>query len=78
MQRYKCHKIVEAAKGREVAVQIEGSELTERILVTAEWPDRFKPESPFDLGYLVKYDDGYMSWSPTKAFEDGYDRMQGS
>lgn len=23
-------------------------------------------------GYLVRYKDGYMSWSPTKAFEEAY------
>jgi len=25
-----------------------------------------------DLGYYVLYPDGYVSWSPTKAFEEGY------
>lgn len=25
-----------------------------------------------DTGYLVVYKDGYKSWSPTKAFEEGY------
>lgn len=25
-----------------------------------------------ELGYLVKYQDGYLSYSPKKAFEDGY------
>lgn len=25
-----------------------------------------------DLGYYVVYKDGYISWSPTKAFEEGY------
>lgn len=25
-----------------------------------------------DLGYYVVYSDGYDSWSPTKAFEEGY------
>ena len=26
-------------------------------------------------GYLVVYDDGYVSWSPAKAFEEGYTRI---
>ncbi len=26
-------------------------------------------------GYLVAYADGYMSYSPAKAFEDGYSRL---
>lgn len=25
-----------------------------------------------DTGYYVRYADGYESWSPTKAFEEGY------
>lgn len=28
-----------------------------------------------DLGYYVRYADGYESWSPTKAFEEGYTRV---
>jgi hypothetical protein len=28
-----------------------------------------------DLGYYVKYADGYESWSPTKAFEEGYTQV---
>ena len=35
-------------------------------------------EHPDDLGYLVRYPDGYVSWSPTGAFEDGYDLLQPS
>ena len=26
--------------------------------------------------YLVVYDDGYVSWSPAKAFEEGYTRIE--
>lgn len=26
-------------------------------------------------GYFVVYDDGYRSWSPAPAFEDGYTRI---
>jgi hypothetical protein len=25
--------------------------------------------------YFVQYDDGYQSWSPAKAFEEGYTRL---
>ncbi len=28
-----------------------------------------------DLGYYVVYADGYKSWSPTAAFEEGYERI---
>ncbi len=29
-------------------------------------------ENPEDEGYLVKYEDGYESWSPKDAFEQSY------
>ena len=29
-------------------------------------------ENPADSGYLVKYSDGYESWSPEKQFNDAY------
>lgn len=33
-------------------------------------------EDPDDEGYLVKYSDGYISWSPKKQFEEAY-KMSG-
>jgi hypothetical protein len=39
-----------------------------------ETSNRFKITED-DLGYLVVYADGYVSWSPTKAFEEGYTRV---
>jgi hypothetical protein len=32
----------------------------------------FSRGTPIEGDYLVVYDDGYMSWSPRKAFEEGY------
>ena len=32
-------------------------------------------ENPDDFGYLVRYPDGYESWSPKKQFEDAYTPM---
>ena len=29
-------------------------------------------ENPADDGYLVEYSDGYISWSPKKAFDEAY------
>ena len=29
-------------------------------------------ENPEDLGYLVQYEDGYISWSPKETFEKAY------
>lgn len=31
-----------------------------------------KNENPNEEGYLVKYQDGYESWSPKKQFEEAY------
>lgn len=83
MHRYKCHKIVEAAKIISVVanvIRVEGMKaggFDTVIAVDEDWQSRFRPETPHDLGYLVRYEDGFYSWSPTQAFEDGYDRMQG-
>ena len=45
----------------------------EHQLVSKEW---LKKHTPVDQslvgGYLVKYEDGYTSWSPAEAFEGGY------
>lgn len=32
-------------------------------------------ENPEDEGYLVKYSDNYISWSPKDAFKDAYRRI---
>jgi hypothetical protein len=29
-------------------------------------------ENPLDDGYIVQYEDGYISWSPKKQFDDAY------
>lgn len=79
--KYKCHKEVHALK-------IGAAERHENGTVTiqpddpkygikhmdARWGARFKPENN-DAGYLVVYDDGDDSWSPSKAFEDGHTRI---
>ena len=36
-----------------------------------------KDENPADEGYLVKYSDGYESWSPKKQFEEAYRACMG-
>ena len=32
-------------------------------------------ENPNDKGYIVKYSDGYISWSPKSVFEEAYDEI---
>lgn len=84
MPRYKCHKIVHALK-------IESFSASMRDGMTLRFDEKdgcFNqidiPEAevkPFlamrdaDAGYLVIYEDGYRSWSPTVAFEEGYTRI---
>ncbi len=42
------------------------------IAVDAEFYRKHKPEPG---GYFVMYADGYISYSPAKAFEEGYTRI---
>jgi len=75
LPRYRSHKIVWALK-------ISGIEPTDDgaiILPTEEGFGPFKVDlvyvkrhNPKVNGYYVVYEDGYKSWSPEKAFEDGY------
>ena len=80
MPRYRCHKIVHALK-----IDSFNASMRDGMTLRFDESNGFDliniPESevkPFlamrdaDKGYLVVYDDGYRSWSPTKAFEDGY------
>lgn len=32
-------------------------------------------KNPNDKGYIVKYSDGYISWSPKSVFEEAYDEI---
>lgn len=76
MQKFQCHKIVEAGKILSV-LDLPSQPGTRLVLqgekdtraVTPEWVERHKPEVG---GYFVRYDDGYESYSPAQAFEQGY------
>lgn len=72
MKPYRCHKEVTAAKI--TAINGEMLEFAEMLPVHAEpdWIARHKPEVG---GYLVRYEDGYHSFSPAKAFEAGYSEI---
>lgn len=90
MPRYKCHKEVHALKIVSIK-HTHDAEGKTRIDKCTFYPEdeTFKPmevESAWcfkkvpinednDCGYLVIYADGYRSWSPTKAFEEGYTRL---
>ena len=80
MPRYKCHKEVNALKIAAIEFMEDGSAriapADHRYAVFTTLPGfyrRFQGNSQQpDLGYYVVYADGYESWSPTKAFEEGY------
>lgn len=83
MPKYQCHKIVSALKIFDVVPNSKtlGATLYPHdprfspVEVDQEWFTKRVPklvpgqETP---GYFIVYDDGYSSWSPVKAFEDGY------
>lgn len=85
--KYRSHKVVCAVKIG--SVDLEGhpdgawcviiphadeDPSIQEIHVEGEWLDRYKPAGG-DKGYWVKYEDGYESWSPSAAFENGYSRI---
>lgn len=80
MPKYLCHKQVWALKIALITYDaIHGvTKLTveERgyadVIVDQLWIAKHKPEVG---GYYVVYGDGYKSYSPAKAFEEGYTRI---
>lgn len=82
MKAYKSHKIVSAAKiiSVEKAPGLNDSPIT---VVFTEDGQFWKDQAVFARGvpevgdYIVRYDDNYVSWSPAKAFEEGYKEHHG-
>lgn len=83
MPRYQCHKQVWALKIHDIRRVPSGNATVTHTIVPAD--DRYAPfevsleyvgkHSPQAGGYYVVYDDGYKSYSPAKAFEEGYTRL---
>ncbi len=82
MPRYRSHKSVHALKLKSILPE-EGGVLSmtpedprfKAIRLEGAEADRFRRaclQNIEDCGYLVVYTDGYRSWSPTTAFEEGY------
>jgi hypothetical protein len=79
---YKCHKIVQAARVKDVKPGFGGTDLLLEVPgegiriwpVDSGWVERQVKSAGGTLvgGYLVVYGDSYQSWSPAKAFEEGY------
>jgi hypothetical protein len=78
LPRYRCHKVVNAAKitsfrGNGTAgPDLVLGEIGAAVSLLPEWHEKHKPHVG---GYYVVYEDGYKSFSPAKAFEDGYSRI---
>ena len=77
MPVYKCHKEVWALKIADIAI-CEGGALVRpeesgyaAFMVSNEYMHKHKPKIG---GYYVVYGDGYKSFSPAIAFEEGYSR----
>ena len=86
MPRYKCHKEVYALKIKEVidpAVPGNETDGSRRLVcedgryapicVNREYVRKHNPQAG---GYYVVYKDGYKSFSPGEAFEDGYSLIE--
>ena len=85
--RYVCHKQVGALQIKAVIPNPRGFEFhfTDEtfvpIQVSSEWLMKHLPREVLNYehfvgGYAVWYDDGHMSFSPAKAFEEGYIRIE--
>jgi hypothetical protein len=85
LPQYKCRKIVRAAKITEIKPWIDTTDPNSKAMaqlvfgeihgtvdVEFAWVERFKPVAG---GYFVVYEDGYTSFSPAKAFEEGYTKL---
>jgi len=87
LPRYRCHKVVRAVKILSMGLEGEDSHPvvipahpnddgdSEPIPVSHEWVEKHDPKVG---GYLVVYEDGYMSFSPAEAFEAGYVPVDGA
>lgn len=53
-----------------LTLDVDGTNMTH--VAAANSPLRYKELADIVGGYLVIYSDGYESWSPAKAFEEGY------
>lgn len=77
---YQCHKRVHAAKitsvvrTRKPALAVTLMLENGRYIVAS--PEFMKCNKPEAGGYFVRYTDGYESFSPAQAFEEGYTLVQ--
>lgn len=78
LPEYQSHKVVEAGKILSIAratatlVVDTGPDTAADVKVGHDWLERHNPKIG---GYYVRYSDGYDSFSPATAFEEGYSRL---
>ena len=81
LPRYRSHKIVWALKILKVEIKKKNALITPERAGYAPFyvdMDYIHKHNPKAGGYFVLYEDGYQSWSPAGAFEDGYTRHRPS
>lgn len=84
LQRYKCHKEVGAVKitsltqNDDGTLTITGEGLDDAIVVEKKFVPTHDPARPQVGWYFVAYLDGYQSFSPAEAFEEGYTKTEGT
>ena len=72
LPQWKCHKVMRASKIKDRVLSAEGSVLVlehGNVKVSDNFIDKHNPQVG---GYFVRYADGYESYSPAQAFEEGY------
>ncbi len=86
MPRYQSHKIVWALKIKSIVIdgEVEDRETDGSAIITPEENgyapfrverDYVRNHNPKAGGYYVVYKDGYRSFSPAEAFEEGYTKI---
>lgn len=85
LPQWKSHKIVRAARIADIVTTV-GPDATRTLHLddtTETWASHIDNKVwarfiPVTGDYLVVYEDGYVSFSPAKAFEGGYARVEES
>jgi hypothetical protein len=76
---WKCHKVVKAGKILTFSAGFSGPVTVadaNGVPCKVNCPPSVFARGRPNLGdYIVIYKDGYKSWSPAKAFEEGYTRI---
>ena len=81
MKTYKSHKTVKAARIVDVYGNTLVLEAGEEFLLTESQKTKFSAmakEAGFNIedGYVVQYENNYISWSPDDVFEAGYTELK--